>query len=408
MLAAVARRSRRDAVRDRARRARRSLGARASAPRPDAGRDARAQSRGRAQIALTDDDRARLDERFPASSGDAARASGRASPCHGAATDGEIVLVMGLPGAGKSTRGAGARRRRLHPRLNRDEAGGSLSALLPRLDRADRRTAPPRIVLDNTYVSRKSRGARDPGGARGAGCRCAASGSRPASRTHRSTPSSRIVSRYGRLLGPEELQQRGEATTSARSARRCSSATSASSSRRIPSEGFSRIDVVPFERAARPVAGQPRGDRLVRRRARAQPLRAADAALAGRRRRVRRNAARVLRRYADDGWQAARPVVAAGDRRADDDARREADAVFARLRELLGVAIEVEYCPHARRAAGLLVPQAAAGAGRGLPAAASPRSREVPYVGAGAQDPGFARRLGFQYRDASGFFGVDQ
>jgi hypothetical protein len=27
------------------------------------------------------------------------------------------------------------------------------------------------------------------------------------------------------------------------------------------------------------------------------------------------------------------------------------------------------------------------------------------YVGAGAQDPGFARRLGFQYRDATDFFG---
>jgi hypothetical protein len=26
------------------------------------------------------------------------------------------------------------------------------------------------------------------------------------------------------------------------------------------------------------------------------------------------------------------------------------------------------------------------------------------YVGAGAQDPGFARRLGFQYREAEEFF----
>jgi histidinol phosphatase-like enzyme len=26
------------------------------------------------------------------------------------------------------------------------------------------------------------------------------------------------------------------------------------------------------------------------------------------------------------------------------------------------------------------------------------------YVGAGTQDPGFARRLGFQYRDAAEFF----
>jgi histidinol phosphatase-like enzyme len=28
------------------------------------------------------------------------------------------------------------------------------------------------------------------------------------------------------------------------------------------------------------------------------------------------------------------------------------------------------------------------------------------YVGSGTQDPGFARKLGFQYRDAAEFFGV--
>jgi hypothetical protein len=29
------------------------------------------------------------------------------------------------------------------------------------------------------------------------------------------------------------------------------------------------------------------------------------------------------------------------------------------------------------------------------------------YVGSGPQDPGFARRLGFQYRDAGEFFSSD-
>ena len=64
---------------------------------------------------------------------------------------------MGLPGAGKSTlarqlAAAG------YTRLNRDEAGGSLTSLLPVLDRAIL-AGTRRLVLDNTYVTRKARGA---------------------------------------------------------------------------------------------------------------------------------------------------------------------------------------------------------------------------------------------------------
>src|SRR5205814_2196569 len=69
--------------------------------------------------------------------------------------DGDVVLVMGMPGAGKSTVAqefeAGG-----YERLNRDALGGSLADLVPKLDAslaAGRRCA----VLDNTYPSRKSR-----------------------------------------------------------------------------------------------------------------------------------------------------------------------------------------------------------------------------------------------------------
>ena len=62
---------------------------------------------------------------------------------------------MGLPGAGKTTFAE-----RLvadgFQRLNRDEAGGTLRELIPELDRA-LADAPAKVVLDNTYLSRKSR-----------------------------------------------------------------------------------------------------------------------------------------------------------------------------------------------------------------------------------------------------------
>src|SRR6185312_9030698 len=75
-------------------------------------------------------------------------------------------------------------------------------------------------------------------------------------------------------------------------------------------------------------------------------------------------------------------------------------AMFAEMRRQLGVDIDVEYCPH--------------GAGPptcwcrkplpGLGVVFIHRHRLDParclYVGVGPQDPGFARRLGFQYRDA--------
>jgi histidinol phosphatase-like enzyme len=74
------------------------------------------------------------------------------------------------------------------------------------------------------------------------------------------------------------------------------------------------------------------------------------------------------------------------------------------MNELMGLAIEVEYCPHA------------AGPPRcwcrkplpGLGAVLIQRHRLNPaaciYVGEGPQDPRYARRLGFEYRTAADFF----
>jgi aryl-alcohol dehydrogenase-like predicted oxidoreductase/predicted kinase len=67
----------------------------------------------------------------------------------------EVVVVMGIPGAGKS-RVAAAFVARGHVRLNRDERGGSLRALAAALDAALAAGAGS-IVLDNTYLTRAVR-----------------------------------------------------------------------------------------------------------------------------------------------------------------------------------------------------------------------------------------------------------
>ena len=110
---------------------------------------------------------------------------------------------MGLPGAGKSTM-AGQLAADGYTRLNRDEAGGSLTSLLPVLDRAVA-AGTSRIVLDNTYVTRKARGAViQAAHRRGLPVRCLwISTSLEDAQVN---AVSRIVAKYGRLLGPDEMK----------------------------------------------------------------------------------------------------------------------------------------------------------------------------------------------------------
>ncbi len=98
----------------------------------------------------------------------APRAVRAASPTPGTA---EVVLVMGIPGAGKS-RVADEYHAHGHVRLNRDERGGTLRALADELEMVLASGA-QRVVLDNTYATRASRSHVIEAAARhGAGVRC--------------------------------------------------------------------------------------------------------------------------------------------------------------------------------------------------------------------------------------------
>lgn len=119
-----------------------------------------------------------------------------------AARDVEVMLVMGVPGSGKS-RAAQAYVERGYERLNRDLEGGTLKKIARLLE--DRLVAgATRVVLDNTYVTRASRYEFvRVAGAHGAKVRC----------VHIETPLAeaqvnvilRLLERYGRVPGPEEL-----------------------------------------------------------------------------------------------------------------------------------------------------------------------------------------------------------
>ncbi len=114
------------------------------ARRPESARSAAAA----AAIELGDDDRRLL-----------AEALGRARPATRAQVkaraQGEVVLIMGIPGAGKSTLAADYVARG-YQRLNRDLLGGSLRDLVAALDRALSEGART-LVLDNTWLQRAAR-----------------------------------------------------------------------------------------------------------------------------------------------------------------------------------------------------------------------------------------------------------
>lgn len=346
-------------------------------PIPGATRVETARSSARAAaITLDDEDRARLDQLCPAARvlRQSARTAHVSVPLR---ENAEIVLVMGLPGAGKTTF-AGSLEAEGYTRLNRDDAGGTLRDLLPAIDAALAAGA-SHIVLDNTYISRKSRAEVTRAAAeRGIGVRCIwlTTSIEEAQVNAAWRPAAFLPTvqfRYQRELEPPDV-----------------------------SEGFTRVDRVSFERRFDPAFVNRAlivwiDGILLRSRDRERVPLTPDAVI------VDVERAPTLRRYQRNGyrllgmsWQ---PDIAEKKQSASGAA-----AVFARMNELLGLEMEVEYCPHG------------AGPPRcwcrkplpGLGVRFIERHRLNPaaciYVGEGTQDPGFARKLGFDYRSADEFF----
>lgn len=340
-------------------------------PLPGVTRVETAVAAARAQrLALTETDRRALADAFPS----ARLLRGERKVVAPIRHHAEVVLVMGLPGAGKTTLteqfvADG------YQRLNRDETGGTLRALATDLDRTLAGGA-SRIVLDNTYVTRKSRAqVIQTAAARGVAVRCVwlATSIDDA----QVNAASRLMSRYGRLPADEEL-----AALSRHDVAAFLPTVQFRYQRELEppdmTEGFANIERVEFVRT-------PPADHTNQ----AVIVWCDDGEIDAR-------CAETLRRYRDRGylilalsWQ---PQIAEGTRTPADAA-----AMFARVSAAAGFPIEGEYCPHGGGPPRCWCRKPLPGLGVLL----IHRHRLDPsrciYVGDGAQDPGFARKLGFAY-----------
>jgi aryl-alcohol dehydrogenase-like predicted oxidoreductase len=169
--------------------------------------------------------------------------AGSPAPAH-AGVQSEVVILMGIPGAGKS-RLAADYIERGYARLNRDERGGSLRALADELD-AQLAAGADRLVLDNTYLTRAARNlVIETAGRHAAAVRCVWLDT-PLAQAQVNLVE-RLLERFGALPTPEQIRSasRGEPwlmlpTSQMRALRELEPPSA--------DEGFASIDTVSFSR----------------------------------------------------------------------------------------------------------------------------------------------------------------
>jgi histidinol-phosphate phosphatase family protein len=313
----------------------------------------------------------------------------------------EVVVILGVQGAGKTSlvdryTDAG------YARLNRDLLGGRLADLVPDLV-AQLATENKRVVLDNTYPTRVSRWPV---------IRAAHAAGVPVRCIHVATPMRdalvnvvlRILDRYDRLLGPDEMKDLGRSDPNLPPPQALTRWAACFEPPALD-EGFGAVDTVPFvRRPGHAVDGAAKAllldvDGTLRRTKSGEPYPTDPddiELLPGR--------AEILRGWVDQGYRlylvsnqsgiASEKVTEAAVRRC-----------FDRTIELLGLPVaDVAFCPHPAFPAGCFCRKPMPGLGIRLARTHGFDPANAIMVGDLESDAKFAEAIGARYRPAETFF----
>lgn len=311
----------------------------------------------------------------------------------------EVVVVMGIQGAGKSSEVARYVDRG-YARLNRDLIGGDLEGLVPRLGEL-LASGQRRVILDNTYATRASRfGVIRTAHAHGVPVRCRFLAT-PIDEAYANVVL-RVLERHGKLLGPEELKELGKDDPNLPPPPAMARWAASFEAPHLD-EGFGAVEEIPFVRRVDPQF-TGRGllldvDGTLRRTKSGEiyPRSPEDVELLPNRR-------EVLQRWVDEGYKlffvSNQSGIASGNL-----TKEAAEAAFARTIELLGLPVaEVAYCPHPAFPAGCFCRKPLPGLGVALIQRHQLARDRIVMVGDMDSDEGFARSLGVKYAHADAFF----
>lgn len=371
-----------------------------------------AQSLKALQFELTDDDWEHIAAKYPfagtpeAIAANAPRETSsnlpQLRPGEGPGQEPELVVLMGIQGAGKSET-VQAYEEAGYARLNRDEEGGSLDDLLPRLEdllASDQK----RVVMDNTYPTRIS---REPvitkAHAHGVPVRCRWLAT-PVEEA-RINVVSRVLDRYHKLLGPEEMKELAKTDPNLPPPIAMQRYQQSFEPPNVD-EGFSVVDEIPFVRRSQPgwtnkgLLLDVDGTLRVTHSGEIYPRSAEDVNVLSDRK-------EVLEQWRAAGYKlffiSNQSGIASGK-----VSEAEVEQAFAKTIADLGVPVEeVCYCPHRAFPVVCFCRKPMPGMAVYLMRKYALDPDKLVMVGDMSSDEEFARGLSITYYDAASFFGDD-
>lgn len=307
----------------------------------------------------------------------------------------EVKMIRGYPASGKSTLSEGYGS---YVRLNRDDEGGKVSSLVPKM--AEALESGNNVLLDNTFPDAASR-APFIRGAKEKGARISCTTMSTSIEDAQFNACKRIIRKYGGMLGPDELRSSKDPAVLPPAAL---FAYRKKADKPTLAEGFFSVDEHEFVRERDPRFDQKAVivdfDDTIRAVPEGAPHRfptkLSEVRILPRRR-------EVLQKYLKDGYRILGVSNQSGINKGD-VTKEMAEKCFERTLKKLKVDVEYIYCPHGPVPIRCWCRKPMPGVGVFFIEYFHLDPSRCVMVGDQTTDKTFAGRCGFQYSDQKDFF----